>query len=138
MAGLATDQLLELLVECEALADRDSVAATSCRRVRMVEAYMRAHYATISSMVDVAEFAGVGLRSLQASFKAARGLSPREVLTRTRLEEARRRLLTGTDDSAGVTGVALACGFTHLGRFAQQYRRLYGESPSGTLGRRAA
>jgi len=34
--------------------------------------------------------------------------------------------------AAGVTKVALDCGFSHLGRFAAQYRAQFGELPSQT------
>jgi hypothetical protein len=32
-----------------------------------------------------------------------------------------------------VTDVATACGFFHFGRFAEQYRKRFGELPSATL-----
>ena len=34
---------------------------------------------------------------------------------------------------AGLTDLALRWGFSHLGRFAQDYRRAFGEPPSRTL-----
>jgi AraC-like DNA-binding protein len=36
-------------------------------------------------------------------------------------------------DGVSVTDVALRWGITHTGRFAQEYRRTYGRSPSQTL-----
>nr|WP_289711683.1 helix-turn-helix domain-containing protein [Escherichia coli] len=36
-----------------------------------------------------------------------------------------------------LTELALDFGFAHLGRFAEQYRRQFGELPSETLRRRA-
>ena len=41
-----------------------------------------------------------------------------------------------TDPAATVTTVAMRFGFVHLGRFAAEYRRMFGEIPSET--RRAA
>jgi transcriptional regulator GlxA family with amidase domain len=38
-----------------------------------------------------------------------------------------------TRSSAAVTTAASRWGFVHLGRFAQQYRQLFGEPPSQTL-----
>jgi len=35
-----------------------------------------------------------------------------------------------------VTQIALAHGFTHMGRFSVEYQRQFGESPSVTLRRR--
>ena len=51
-----------------------------------------------------------------------------------RMDRVRAMLLAPGED-ARVTTIAMACGFAHLGRFAQVYRETYGESPSETLTR---
>jgi transcriptional regulator GlxA family with amidase domain len=56
------------------------------------------------------------------------------LLRRTRLLEARAEL-EAAPPGATVTRVALDCGFTHLGRFSQEYVRRFGERPSETLQR---
>ena len=59
----------------------------------------------------------------------------REVITRLkdiRLERARAELLAG-GDGVSVTTVAMAWGFTHLGKFSNDYRARFGELPSQTL-----
>ena len=81
---------------------------------------------------DLAAAAGVRPRTLEAHFRAYLGTTPLGWLRRQRLARARRQLL-GADDRESVTGVALANGFTELGRFAAQYRRQFGELPSQTL-----
>jgi adenylate cyclase len=53
-----------------------------------------------------------------------------------RLVRARQELLRA-GRHATVTDIALANGFSQLGRFAGQYRRLFGELPSATLRRTA-
>jgi len=104
------------------------------RKVRQAEEFMRAHFAEPLNVTDIAAAAGLGRRSLELAFRQASDGTPRARLTAIRLEQARRRLLTrGGDD--GVTAIALECGFAHLGRFSQLYRRLYGELPSKTLRR---
>ncbi len=50
-----------------------------------------------------------------------------------RLERIREELLRGETDS--VTASALRWGITHLGRFAGEYFRMFGELPSATLNR---
>jgi tetratricopeptide (TPR) repeat protein len=54
---------------------------------------------------------------------------------RLRLSLARQRLLDA-DHEATVTDIALASGFSQLGRFAVQYREHFGELPSQTLKQR--
>jgi transcriptional regulator GlxA family with amidase domain len=55
-----------------------------------------------------------------------------EYLRGVRLELA-RRMLVDTAIITTVADAAIAAGFTHLGRFAAEYRRRFGERPSQTL-----
>ncbi len=79
---------------------------------------------------DIAQAAGVSVRSLYAGFREHLGVAPMARLKQMRLEAARRYLQEG---GMSVTEVALACGFAHLGQFSADYRHRYGERPSETL-----
>ena len=86
---------------------------------------------TISTLADRA---GVSTRSLQAAFREHLGMTPLQYLRQVRLSRAHDDLLAGTHrDSVTVSAVASRWGFTHLGRFSQDHRSRYGESPSQTL-----
>jgi len=52
-----------------------------------------------------------------------------------RLEAARHELLVADAGEISVTEVALGLGFTHLSRFANEYRKAFGELPSETFRR---
>jgi AraC-like DNA-binding protein len=104
------------------------------RVVKQVEEYLTAHAAEPVSIAALAYLTGVSLRSLERSFKAARGCSIRTFLQQQRLELARRRLLTAAPGTT-VTQVLYASGFGHAGEFSVAYRRRFGESPSETLRR---
>ncbi len=80
----------------------------------------------------LAAAAGVRPRTLEAHFRAYLGTTPLGWVRRRRLARARQQLLAAADRES-VTGVALANGFTELGRFAGQYRNQFGELPSQTL-----
>jgi transcriptional regulator GlxA family with amidase domain len=54
-------------------------------------------------------------------------------LRRLRLHKARAELASHCPNTITVTTVAGRWGFLHLSRFAEQYRQLFGESPSETL-----
>jgi transcriptional regulator GlxA family with amidase domain len=54
-------------------------------------------------------------------------------LRRLRLHHVHAELAAHSPDSVTVTMVAGRWGFVHLGRFASQYRQLFGETPSETL-----
>ena len=83
---------------------------------------------------EIAKELGVGVRRLQLAFQKVRSMSPRAVLNRFRLEAA-RKLLADPPDTYRVGEIAMACGFTHLGRFAEAYKEIYGELPSLTYAR---
>ncbi len=59
-----------------------------------------------------------------------------EFLKRVRMRLARQQLLQA-GPGRSVTFIALECGFAHLGRFAAEYKRYFGESPSDTIKRTA-
>src|SRR5262249_33747694 len=80
---------------------------------------------------------GVAPRTVQKHFRRFVGEPPLRILCAYRFEHARRALLRPRAGET-VTEVALRCGFTHLGRFAVEYRERYGETPSATLQRRRA
>ena len=95
-------------------------------QVRRAEAFMRASFDQPITLDDMAAAAGVAPRTLQDGFRRFRGCSPTMWLRGVRLDHARAHLMRG----AGVSEAALACGFTHLGRFAGAYRQRFGEAPS--------
>jgi len=63
------------------------------------------------------------------------GMSPMQYLGLRRMNLARQELQRPNSDTS-VTATAMNFGFWHLGRFADEYRSLFGESPSATLARR--
>ncbi len=100
--------------------------------VRRAEDYMRANLEEAVSIIDLLQICGCSRRALFSAFRNARGYTPMEFLTEQRLQSARNRLLK-PHTVASVASIALGCGFTHLGRFSQVYRKRFGERPSDTL-----
>jgi AraC-like DNA-binding protein len=91
----------------------------------------------LSEAIDrerLASVAGVRPRTLETHFRTFLRTTPLGWVRRMRLARARRELQRARED-ATVTGVALASGFTHLGRFAASYRAIFAETPSATLRR---
>jgi AraC-like DNA-binding protein/tetratricopeptide (TPR) repeat protein len=111
-----------------------SGAAPLPRGVRRVLDAMRANAECDWSVAELAEIAGVSSRTLQRQFRVFLGKAPRAALRDIRFDCARRALLQGVPD-AKVMDVALGAGFPHFGRFAVEYRRRYGETPSRTVKR---
>jgi AraC-like DNA-binding protein len=75
---------------------------------------------------------GVSWRTLDRGFREAFDIGPKAYLLRYRLDRARRDLLTLRADRK-VVDIANRWGFWHMGQFARDYRRMFGELPSVTL-----
>jgi AraC-like DNA-binding protein len=100
---------------------------------RAVE-YMNAELGSPLGISDIAAAAGVAGRTLFKHFKDAHGASPMQYLRNARFEKVHQALLCA-EHTDNVSVIALRWGFSHLGRFAVEYRQRYGEPPSQTLTR---
>ena len=101
------------------------------RHIRKVQEYLQANAHEPVTAEQLAQIAGVSVRSLYTGFKDFLGASPMQYLRDLRMERARAELMTS--DVSNVAAVALRWGFAHLGRFSSEYRQRYGEAPSQTL-----
>jgi AraC-like DNA-binding protein len=102
--------------------------------LRRAVAFIDSHADTDLTVADIAAAAHVTVRALQYAFRRHLDSTPMAYLRRVRLDAA-HQTLHAADPSAGdtVTTIAARWGFAHPGRFATQYRRLYGQAPSRTL-----
>lgn len=104
--------------------------------LRLVEAYLEAHISEPVYLAELCAATGASERTLQQVFRQSYGVSPLQYLKLRRLNLARQCLRDGISEQTRITDVALDCGFWELGRFAVDYKALFGESPSHTLQRR--
>ena len=100
--------------------------------VYRAEEYLKENLDEPIAVSDLLRICGCSRRALSLAFKSTRGYSSMEFLTEQRLLAA-QAVLRKARPGETVTSVAYACGFTHLGRFSQVYKRRFGESPSVTL-----
>jgi len=110
---------------------RDDVIA---RVLRFVDR----HDGRVPDMAALCEAAGVSERTLRSVFKKTFGIAPNRYLRVRRLEMIRATLAAADPRSQTVSGIARRFGYSDAGRMAAEYRALFGEYPSVTLGRRAA
>ena len=82
------------------------------------------------SMSDLCEAVRANRRTLHMGFLELYGIPPMKYLRALRLCGARRSILAAQDPDVRVTDIAMAWGFTHLGRFSAAYRGFFGELPS--------
>ncbi len=101
--------------------------------VKRAEDYIHAHGNDIASVGDLTAAVGVSATTLRDAFQHFRGISPMQYVRQSRLDRARETLVQALQPSdVRIADLALNCGFTHLGRFAQAYRERFVESPSQT------
>jgi AraC family ethanolamine operon transcriptional activator len=101
--------------------------------VRRAEDYMRAHLHTEIYLGDIGKATGVSDRSVRYAFTELLGMSPTRYLSMLRLSAACKRLSCADGSQHSVKSIALDCGLWDLSRFADSYRRLFGELPRDTL-----
>jgi AraC family ethanolamine operon transcriptional activator len=101
--------------------------------VRQAEGWLEAEPHRVPRIQELSRNLNVSPRQLYRSFHAEVGISPAKYLQRYRLTRARFELLAADPAETTVTSVALFWGFWELGRFAVEFRKLFGESPSKTL-----
>jgi AraC-like DNA-binding protein len=127
------DALAGMLVEACFAGDAPAPMAVSHAAARRAEDFLAAHLDRPLSLPELAETVGVSIRSLCRAFHDRHGMGPIAFLRRRRLEAARRDLIDAEPGQSDVTRVALRYGFAHLGRFAVDYNKMFGEPPSKTL-----
>ena len=125
----------------EALMGRDTPSdALACERARVMrraEAVMHDLSHEPLTVQDLCRLTGASRRTLQRAFLGRYGLGPKTVLTARRLNGVRIDLRSAEPPMTRIADIANAWGFWHMGQFAADYRRIFGELPSVTLTRAA-
>ena len=115
-----------------------SVTVHRERRIKLVRRTMEWLDANISEPIQIGKLCaemGASWSTLERAFDKVYGITPKRALDLRRMTLIRGMLIAGSSRRDSVVSVAHACGINHVGRFAAEYRRLFGESPSQTLAR---
>jgi len=102
--------------------------------VQTAREYVAKHPDKALTLSELCEACHTSRRTLQNSFETILGLSPIQYLRFTRLNGVRRDLKTA-EHTETVGDIAARWGFWHLGQFAKDYKNVFGELPSESLGR---
>ena len=100
------------------------------------EEVLRRHFDDPITIAALSHSVGVSERTLRNAFADVHHESPKRYFLHQRLLGVRQALANMHHLGATVTTIATEYGFYELGRFALQYKALFGESPSQTLRRR--
>jgi AraC-like DNA-binding protein len=120
-------------------AETPTYAADTPQPLRRALSFIDEHASDPITLDEIATAARLSPRGLQAAFRRHLDTTPLGHLRSVRMERAHRDLQSA-DQGEGVSVAAVAAnwGFTHLGRFAIDYRRRFGFYPSQTLRGRVA
>ena len=85
------------------------------------------------TVLDLCEAANVSQRTLEYAFKNKFNMTPKQYLNKIRLNKVKRILQNPDDQNTKIIDAANLYGFWHMGQFAKDYKKLFGELPSDTL-----
>ena len=101
---------------------------------KTIDNYIEANPFETLTVHDLSRIASVKERTLQHNFQKYLGVPPKRYLKSIMLNRVRKELKRGSqNNSAKIYQIANQFGFWHMGQFAVDYRRLFGELPSETL-----
>jgi len=122
---LAQPSDLTPLLTAQASPDLPAYLQRTCR-------FIAEHAREEIGLRDLEAAAGVARQRLYDAFHRYLSCTPMGYLRQQRLLAVRAALLA-PQPAASVSAVAMEWGFSHLGRFAADYRKAFGEAPSQTL-----
>ena len=136
--GLEEDLICALLLSLIDIS-RDCSKASANKRYRTTRTaidYILAHPRQPIKAGELAEQASTTRRTLEKGFAEMLGMSPQQFIKSRRLHGCREELQSqGALPRPQITAIAGKWGFWHMGQFAADYRRLFGELPSQTIQR---
>lgn len=113
-----------------------AAAAARGRALRRALDFIDVHAAAAPRIADLCTASRASERTLRYAFQEQFEMSPKAYLQAVRLNGVRRELRRRSGRPS-VSAAANRWGFWHLGQFAADYRRLFGELPSETAKARA-
>lgn len=133
----AVRELTEKLVICATNSLTEKIPSLRKRdlAVDSIVEFVRSVPAPTSELAQLCRIAGVSERTLQYAFKERYGIAPNVFVKRWNLNSARQLLLSTNSTEASISDIALRYGFSHHSQFTTDYKKLFAELPSKTLGR---
>ena len=96
------------------------------QRLRRVVAHLEANYAQNVPVPVLAQMLGVSVAQLERHFQRVFQLSPRQMLTKLRMDAGMRLLR----EPGSIAAIAQACGYSDQSAFTRQFRSVTGLTPS--------
>ena len=104
------------------------------RALRLAMEFIEEQADCAPTIKDICRASGASYRTLNYAFLDRFGVAPKQYLQAVRLDGVRKDLRRDEPDVT-VSNIANKWGFWHMGQFAADYKRQFGELPSETLRR---
>jgi AraC-like DNA-binding protein len=130
--------LIQALVECLSIGETSKDRPALRQHAMILRRFRRAVEDNPGQALYIPELCkaiGASDRTLRLCCQEQLGMSPKQYLLLRRMHLARRALRDSAPGETTVTDIATRHGFWQFGRFAGEYRSLFGEAPSATLHR---
>ena len=126
-------KIMELLVEIlrsDSPADEKTPHNQTAALIYNTMVYVRNHYAEDMDERELARDLGMSYSYFSRSFKRVTGMTFKQYLNRTRVNQAEKMLCRG---SASVSEVATRCGYNSISYFISVYKNITGKTPYQSL-----
>lgn len=130
---LVEENLIELLMKCllATMPYKTNNENTSQKFSKIID-YIHANLSDITTVYKICENTDIPERTIRRLINKRYQVSPKEYLTKLRLNEVRKNLKNNTINS-NVVQTASEYNFWHMGQFSRDYKSLFGELPSETI-----
>ncbi len=128
-------RLLSVLASSDPVVPLPPPSRMRDRAVSRAVEYIEENVAEPINLRDLCLITGASERTIRYGFLERYGVSPKAYLQAFRFNGVRRGLRRADPASTKVIDLANYWGFWHMGKFAADYRKLFGELPSETMKR---
>ena len=109
--------------------DEKTFNIAAIRQLKNAEEYINENLKKAITRDELSENAHCSIRTLSRQFQKKYGVGPMAYIKQCRLNAAYLELLGSNIESTSITETALSFGFSHMGKFAIDYKQHFGESP---------
>ena len=95
--------------------------------------YLQEHASEPIQMIELTALTGKSERTVERLFKKYFGIPPYTYLKLHRLHLIRKRLMQRDPSFINISHLAMENGFMEIGYFGNEYKKVFGETPSETL-----
>ncbi|MCG7209171.1 AraC family transcriptional regulator [Streptomyces arenae] len=134
LAPMVEREILWRLITGEqgALVRQIGLADSRLTQISRAVRFIREHYTEPLRVEDLARLSGMSASPFHRHFRAVTAMTPIQYQKHIRLQEARLRLMSSTDD---IADVGYAVGYDSASQFSREYRRQFGRPPGADAAR---